>query len=257
MIQVLETPRLRLRHFVSEDADFVLELINEPAWIAGIRDAGVRTLDAARDWLQSRLIDPCWQHGHGFWCVERRQDGKPNEPSERLGLAGIFKRDSLDLPDLGYGFLTRHTGQGYAREAAAGCLVYAEQVLGRRELLAITAPHNLASKRLLLDLGFTAEGAPVVNEDGSTQHWRWRSARPAPADVRRELRERFFACFAVGAVDGRVALPALLMPEAEITHAGQRLNVRELADLRIDPSRTALAYALDAEGRCRIASVAS
>ncbi|MBH9551531.1 GNAT family N-acetyltransferase [Inhella gelatinilytica] len=172
-MRVLSTPRLHLRHFALEDADFVLGLINEPAWIAGIRDAGVRTREAAQAWVQDRLITPYQTHGHGFWLVERRLDGEP------LGMCGIFKRDSLPLPDLGYGFLTRHGGQGYAREAARACLEYAPRQLGLRELLAITSPSNHASNRLLQDLGFVAEHLQPHspgNPDGPTQHWRWRAA---------------------------------------------------------------------------------
>ena len=167
-MDVLLTPRLRLRWFRLDDAEFILGLINEPAWIAGIRDSGVRDVDAARAWAQARLIDPYWQVGHGFWLVERRSDAEP------LGLCGLFKRDSLPLPDLGYGLATRHAGQGYAREAARACLAYAQRVLGRDELLAITSPTNGPSMALLEDLGFVREGERV-GEDGPTVDWRWRA----------------------------------------------------------------------------------
>jgi RimJ/RimL family protein N-acetyltransferase len=214
MADILLSERLRLREFRLADAGFVLELINEPAWIAGIRDAGVRTLDEARDWIQSRLIDPCREYGHGFWCVERLSDG------ERLGMCGIFKRDTLPMPDLGYGFLTRHWGQGYAREAASACLGYAVRALGRHELLAITSPHNLASATLLESLNFQREGLRE-GADGATQDWRWRAAPPAaehPLDEITALTARLLASF-----DNRgpqppttPALPALFTSDAVI-----------------------------------------
>jgi RimJ/RimL family protein N-acetyltransferase len=229
-MDVLLTPRLRLRWFRSDDAEFILGLINEPAWIAGIRDSGVRDVDAARAWAQTRLIDPYWQVGHGFWMVERRSDAEP------LGLCGIFKRDSLPQPDLGYGLATRHAGQGYAREAARACLAYAQRVLGRDELLAITSPSNGPSMALLEDLGFVREGERV-GDDGPTVDWRWRADPPRPQDdaaLAADLVRRFWACQAPDAdgVRALAALPALCMAEAQLQGPdGTMLSVRGLVEI--------------------------
>ena len=234
-MQILQTERLSLRHFDAQnDADvaFQLGLLNEPSWIAGIRDAGVRTHEEARAWVQSRLIDPCWQYGHGFWLVQRRADG------ERLGMCGIFKRDSLPLPDLGYGFAAAHHGRGYAREAAQACLDYAVRVLGRHELLAITSPSNAASNGLLMRLGFAREGLEDDPTYGPSQHWRWRSPEAAPqGDAAQidDLVRRFFAAFTNrdGAVPTLAALPALFMPGAQISAPGRApCSVREFVEPR-------------------------
>jgi len=231
-MQILETDRLRLRWFRPDDAAFLLGLINEPAWITGIRDSGVRSEAAALEWMQGRLIEPYWRDGHGFWMVERRSDAEP------LGLCGIFKRDTLPLPDLGYGLAARHAGQGYAREAACACLDYAQQVLGRTELLAITSPTNEASKRLLRDLGFVDEGLTEDGPDGPSLNWRWRAAEPAPAQPEAQidaLVQRFFAAFdnRGGAIAPLAALPALFMPDARITAPGQPAgSVREFVEPR-------------------------
>lgn len=47
-MKVLETDRLILRWLTPDDAAFILELLNEPAWIRYIGDKGVRTLDDAK-----------------------------------------------------------------------------------------------------------------------------------------------------------------------------------------------------------------
>jgi RimJ/RimL family protein N-acetyltransferase len=44
-MKVLETERLILRHLTVEDSEFMLELVNDPAWLQFIGDRGVRTLD--------------------------------------------------------------------------------------------------------------------------------------------------------------------------------------------------------------------
>lgn len=231
-MQILETERLRLRWFRPEDAGFLLGLINEPAWIAGIRDSGVRTEAATLEWMQGRLLEPYWRDGHGFWMVERKADGEP------LGMCGIFKRDTLPLPDLGYGLRAQHAGQGYAREAARACLAYAQQVLGRDELLAITSPKNEASNRLLRELGFADEGVTEGGPDGPTLNWRWRAARPQPSTAQAQidaLVQRFFAAFdnRAGAIAPVAALPALFLPDARITAPGQApCGVREFVEPR-------------------------
>lgn len=231
-MQILETDRLRLRWFRPDDAAFLLGLINEPAWIEGIRDSGVRTEAAALEWMQGRLIEPYWRDGHGFWMVERKSDGEP------LGLCGIFKRDTLPLPDLGYGLAARHGGQGYAREAARACLDYAQQVLGRDELLAITSPTNAASNRLLQDLGFAEEGVTEGGPDGPSLNWRWRADEPNPTQPEAQidaLVQRFFDAFGNrgSAIAPVAALPAYFMPDAQITAPGQApCSVREFIEPR-------------------------
>ncbi|HEX2011928.1 MAG TPA: GNAT family N-acetyltransferase [Roseateles sp.] len=170
-MQVLQTERLNVRHFERRDAAFILELLNEPSWIANIGERGVRDLAQAEVWIEDKLIATYARLGFGFWAVERRADGA------LLGMCGLVRRDSLPEVDLGYAFVPRAWGQGYAREAAAACLRHAHEVLGMDRLLAITGPDNLASQRVLADLGFALQETRVLEgETRQTQVWHW----PAP-----------------------------------------------------------------------------
>ncbi|KPV49042.1 hypothetical protein SE17_34840, partial [Kouleothrix aurantiaca] len=109
---VLETERLRLRQFADSDAAFVLELLNEPSWLRFIGDRGVRTLDDALGYITNGPQAMYARYGFSLLVVERTTDGAA------LGMCGLIKRDTLDAPDIGYAFLPRAWGQGYAREAA-------------------------------------------------------------------------------------------------------------------------------------------
>ena len=144
---VLETDRLRLRQFRPDDAAFVLELLNEPSWLRFIGDRGVRTLDDARAYIENGPRAMFARHGFSLLLVERKADGAA------LGMCGLIQRDSLDAPDIGYAFLPRFWGQGYAREAAAAVLAYAHDTLGLPRILAITDPDNATSIKLLESLG--------------------------------------------------------------------------------------------------------
>ena len=170
-MEILRTQRLRLREFTPGDAAFILELVNDPDWHRYINDPGVRSEGQALNWMESRLFEPYRRLGHGFWAVERLTDG------ELLGMCGIFKRDSLPEVDLGYGFLARHRGQGYAWEAAQACLRHGHEVLGMNTLLAITDPANEASMKLLLGLGMLDQGLlPTPEGEPRSRLFRWDAA---------------------------------------------------------------------------------
>jgi RimJ/RimL family protein N-acetyltransferase len=136
----LVTRRLTLAPPTEADADFVLALLNDRGWIDNIGDRGVHDRDAAAAYIRDRFAGD-------RWFVARDAAGEP------LGLAGLVVRDGLDCADVGYAFLERHAGQGYATEAAAAVLRHGLETLGLPKLCAITTPHNRASQRVLEKIG--------------------------------------------------------------------------------------------------------
>jgi len=149
---ILETQRLRIRPFTREDAAFMLALLNDPGWIANIGDRGVRTVDAARDYIQTRMIAMYQRVGYGMWVVELKSTG------EAIGTSGLVKRDSLEHTDIGFAFLEGHRGQGYALEAARATLDYALHPLALGKIVAIVSQGNQPSIRLLEKIGLRRAG---------------------------------------------------------------------------------------------------
>ncbi len=148
---VLETARLALRELEESDDAFVLELVNEPDWIRFIGDKGVRTLEDARRYLREGPMAMYAKHGFGLWAVETK-------PERVLaGICGLIRRPELEDVDLGFAFLARFRGKGYAREAAAACVAIARERFGLARLLAITDPKNERSMRVLERVGFAFE----------------------------------------------------------------------------------------------------
>src|SRR5262249_41374951 len=88
---------------------------------------------------------------------------------EAIGMCGLIRRDSLPDPDLGFAFLARHQGQGYAREAATAVLALASARFQLKRLLAITDPDNVASRTVLERVGFTFERLFTWPETGTEQ----------------------------------------------------------------------------------------
>ncbi|HVT71726.1 MAG TPA: GNAT family N-acetyltransferase [Lacunisphaera sp.] len=160
---ILQTARLSFRELALGDAPFVLELLNDPTWLRFIGDRGVRDLDGARAYITGGPAASYAQHGFGLWLVERRQDGVP------VGLCGLLKRETLPDVDIGFAFLERHQGKGYGSEAAVATMTHAREVLGLKKVVAVTAPGNTGSVRVLEKLGLRYErmvelkaGAPPV-----------------------------------------------------------------------------------------------
>lgn len=147
--EIARTKRLIIREASLDDAEFVLELINEPGWRRYISEHSIDSLDKARDYISERLLSAYKQHGYGLWLMQRASDGA------MLGMCGLVRRESLPGPDLGFAQLEQHSGQGYAFEASQAAINYAVQHALTRRLLAITLPENRRSIRLLEQLGFS------------------------------------------------------------------------------------------------------
>lgn len=147
---VLDTPRLHMRELVPLDAAFLLGLLNEPAFLRYIGDRGVRDEAGACGYVE-RVRAGYAKHGCGLLLVERRADGAP------LGICGLIRRDGLDEPDLGFALCAAHEGHGYALEASRAALAHGRDAFGLQRVVAIVAPDNERSKRLLGKLGFAFE----------------------------------------------------------------------------------------------------
>src|SRR5438552_2883098 len=138
-MNVLETERLRLRWLSAEDAAFMLELVNDPAWLRFIGDRGVRTLEDARGYILNGPVAMYRRVGFGLYLVELKQSRTP------IGICGLIKRAGLEDVDIGFAFLPAFCGQGYAYESASAMIAYAQDTLGLYRVVAITAPDNQRS----------------------------------------------------------------------------------------------------------------
>lgn len=148
---ILETERLRLRQLDEADAAFILELVNDEAWLRYIGDRGVRNPDEARNYILKGPVASYAKNGFGLWLVELRTDATP------IGICGLIRRDTLPDVDIGFAFLPAFRGQGYASEAGRATLAYGRAKLGLKRILAVTMPANEGSIRTLVNLGLRFE----------------------------------------------------------------------------------------------------
>jgi RimJ/RimL family protein N-acetyltransferase len=159
-LQIAETARLRIRWLDASDAAFMLELVNDRSWIDNIGERTVRTLEDARRYIANGAIAMYERLGFGLYAVELK------ETSEPLGICGLIKREGLEDVDIGFAFLPRFWGAGYAIEASCAVMSYGKRVLGLQRIVAIVSRGNGRSSRLLAKLGFRFERMIALQSDG-------------------------------------------------------------------------------------------
>ncbi len=148
---LMETERMRLRPVTVDDTELMLAVWNDPAFIRNVSDRGIRTIGQARAAIESgaqKLFEDC---GYGPYCLSLKSDGT------MIGICGLFKRENLSDPDIGFSVLPDYCGKGFASEASVAVVDYARDWLGIRILTAIVSPTNAPSIRLIEKLGLTFE----------------------------------------------------------------------------------------------------
>jgi len=149
--KILETERLVIREFNLNDAEFIIQLVNNPTWIKFIGDRGVKTTEDAEKYLISGPLKSYAKYGYGLWAVIEKESKKP------VGMCGLLKRDYLEYPDIGFAMMPEFAGNGFGYESAKATIDYAKNSLQLNILSAITVSHNVNSINLLNKLGLEFE----------------------------------------------------------------------------------------------------
>ncbi len=164
----LETKRLNLRPVGLEDAAYVLAQLNDPGWIKNIGDRNVHTIEEAENYINTKIL-PSADHKRSALFVAIRKD----DPDKTIiGQCGIFSREGLLNPDLGFAFLENYCGKGYGYEAASTVLKYAQETMGITKVVAITSDENLISQSLLIKLGMKyTKDIMLPNIEGNSRYF--------------------------------------------------------------------------------------
>ena len=159
-MEVANTERLLLRWLDAGDSAFILELVNEPSWIRYIGDKGVKTIQDAQRYIENGPVEMYQRLGFGLYVVELKENRAP------IGICGLIKREALVDVDLGFAFLPRFWGNGYAFESASAVMSYARRALGLSRIVAILSQDNHRSAKLLEKLGFRFDSMVSLQPGG-------------------------------------------------------------------------------------------
>lgn len=145
---ILETPRLILRKKIVEDAPFFLDLNSDPLVTQYTGDDAFKDLPAAED-IVRYVIGQYEKNGYGRWIVIEKETGNP------LGWCGLKYHDDTLETDLGYRFMRKYWGKGYATEAGLACINYGFNTLNLKRIIGNAMIENIASINVLKKVGMT------------------------------------------------------------------------------------------------------
>jgi len=157
MSSEFETQRLRLAKFSLADAPGFYALNLDPEVLRYTGDVPFGSIAEAEEFI--RNYKNYQRDGFGRWSVFLKDTG------EYIGFCGLNYRLALDEVDLGFRFLRRVWGNGYATEAARLCLLRGFQNYGLERIVTRAMRENLASHRVIQKLGMRFEKDFV--EDGA------------------------------------------------------------------------------------------
>ena len=147
----IDTQRLRLRELTLADAPLMLAVWNDPAFIRFVGDRGIRTVEDAQEAMTAGALRLYRDFGYGPYGVTLKGEGTS------IGICGLFRREGLDDPDIGFAILPGFCGNGYAYEASQAVMDFARNTLEIPYLAAIVSPANEASVGLIRKLGLRFE----------------------------------------------------------------------------------------------------
>lgn len=150
MKTIIETPRLVLREFVTEDIDPLFGVIGDRQTMRWYLRPFARP--EVEEWI-ARNRARYEKDGYGLWAAIL----KPTR--EFVGDCGLVAQevDGERLVEVAYHIRRDCWGRGYATEAARACMRYGFERLGLEKLISLIRPENLQSRRVAEKNGLRIE----------------------------------------------------------------------------------------------------
>jgi RimJ/RimL family protein N-acetyltransferase/putative methionine-R-sulfoxide reductase with GAF domain len=145
----LRTPRLILRQWRDSDAEAFWGINSDPAVLEFLQALS----RAESDDRAMRIRRGIGWRGFGLFAVE-----VPGV-ADFVGFVGLsapsWEAHFTPCLEIGWRIASKHWGKGYAPEAARAVAEFAFERLGLREIVSLTAPANLRSRRVMEKIGMT------------------------------------------------------------------------------------------------------
>lgn len=150
--RIIESERIYYRAFTTNDAKLIFELDSNPLVHRYLGNKPLKTMVEAQSVIDL-LLDQYENHGIGRWAMIDKATGS------FIGWNGLkFVTEEINgrsnYYDLGYRLLPEFWGKGFATEGARTWLNYAKDELQLKELFAAAHVDNIASNRIIQNLGF-------------------------------------------------------------------------------------------------------
>ena len=154
ILVTFQTTRTILREFQPEDAIHLFQMNEDWNCIKYTGDVAFKNLEAAENFIKNYVQ----MYDVGKWTVLERVSG------EYLGWCGLKYDEELHEYDLGFRFLKKHWGKGFATEASVFCLKLGFEKFKIPEIVCRVMPENLVSIKVLEKLGMIYKETRTKNE---------------------------------------------------------------------------------------------
>lgn len=162
-----ETDRLILREIVPEDANAMFEMETDPEVHTYLGMNPVHSIGKIHDAIQF-IRKQYTDLGIGRWAVIEKQS------QSFIGWSGLKLvtypiNQHTNFYDLGYRFIRRYWGLGYATETAIASLQYGFEKMNLSEIFAMTEAGNISSANVLNKAGMRS--IETFDYEGKTHFW--------------------------------------------------------------------------------------
>jgi RimJ/RimL family protein N-acetyltransferase len=150
-MKIAETPRLILRLQKYDDAASLVEMNSDPEVVRYTGDGYLANMAEARTLLEERVFSQWEKYKMGRFTVTLHDN-------TFLGWCGLKFHPETDEVDLGYRFMRKYWGKGYATESSRASLDYGFKTLKLERIIAKAMPDNKDSIKVMQKLGMTFRG---------------------------------------------------------------------------------------------------
>lgn len=148
---ILETERLLHRRITADDLETIVEFRSDEEVNRYLGGARART----REFNEARMkfyLD-CWEKfGYGFAMMIWKETG------EEIGWSGLQPLEDSGETEVGYGLIKKFWRKGIGLETAKGWLDYGFNKASLERIVAVAAPENTGSWRIMEKCGMKSEG---------------------------------------------------------------------------------------------------
>lgn len=161
-----ETERLLCRELIASDDAGMFELDSNPNVHRHLGNNPVKSIDESREHI-ALIRQQYRDYGIGRWAVILKETG------EFIGWSGLKVEKNVNnhqqFYDLGYRFIEKHWGKGYATETAKAFVDFGFNQMNLHTINAYTDADHLASQKVLANAGLKLVN--VFLYDGTDELW--------------------------------------------------------------------------------------
>lgn len=162
----IETERLLLRELLPTDDVGMFELDSNPQVHIYLGNKPVTSIEQVREAI-ANIRQQYLENGIGRWAVILK------ETNEFIGWSGLKLEKNVNgyetFYDLGYRFIQKHWGKGYAYETAKAFVDFGFNDMKLEKINAYADFDNLASRRVLEKVGMHFVNA--FDDEGTQEAW--------------------------------------------------------------------------------------